>query len=593
MARMAWQSSPKFFFLAVVVTTVASLVPVVMAWVTKLLFDQIALIVAGGQIDSDYVIPLLVFNGILLFLSKMFPLVSHFIDSELGRHLEIDIQTSLYSKINDFAGIRYFESPKFHDLMRLSEQGAQMGPTLIVVTITALIGGTVTLLSFTVVVAAINMWLLVLLFVSGVPSLVIALRIGEQRVQLARQTSTEERKSMYYSSLLGDTDSANEMRLFGLGAYFIQKLVRSLRINHDAKRSQEIRELRLNSILEALASTVQLSAISIVIWQALRKLITIGDVTFFTSAIQNIQGALQTLVTGFSMLNESALFFQHYEKLLMLPQPIWISPRTTPVPTLQHGIQLRNVWFRYDDDLPWILKGVDLSIPAGSCLALVGLNGEGKSTIVKLLSRLYDVSHGEILWDGINIMLFDPSEYRERLGAVMQDFTRYELTAGENIGLGNLPHMQNPDLIRKAAAMGNVDGFIERLPERYDTVLSRWLLEDDSETGSDLSGGQWQRIAIARMFMRQADFIILDEPTSALDAEAEYEMYEQSKHMVAGRTSLLISHRFSTVRMANLIAVLANGRIVEYGSHQQLMDIPSSIYAGLFRKQAGRYGAAR
>ena len=225
-------------------------------------------------------------------------------------------------------------------------------------------------------------------------------------------------------------------------------------------------------------------------------------------------------------------------------------------------------------------------IPAGQCVALVGLNGAGKTTLVKLLARLYDPIRGQVLWDGIDIREFHPQELRERLAAIFQDFAHYDVTAQENIGLGNVDQIKNLDSIQRAAVKAGIDATIRGLPEGYGTVLSRWV--GGSSTWTDLSGGEWQKIALARMFMREADLLILDEPTAALDAEAECDLYDKFARPMAGRTSLLIPRMFSSVRMANMIAVLENGRVIECGSHEELLA-QGKTYARLYRMQADRY----
>lgn len=264
-----------------------------------------------------------------------------------------------------------------------------------------------------------------------------------------------------------------------------------------------------------------------------------------------------------------------------------MAERPQPVPTLQHGLELQNVSFRYHDDQPWVLQNVNLFIPAQACLALVGLNGAGKTTLVKLLLRFYDPTEGQILWDGMDIRRFDPQALRQQMGAIFQDFMRFDLTVQENIGLGDARYVASRERVQQAARRSGAHNMIQNLPHGYETELT--LMFANGKSPVDLSGGQWQKIALARLFMRQeADLLILDEPTAALDAEAEHDLFEHFVELVNGRTTLLISHRFSTVKMADCIAVLADGRIVEHGSHEDLLT-RGVQYARLYTLQAEKY----
>lgn len=285
-------------------------------------------------------------------------------------------------------------------------------------------------------------------------------------------------------------------------------------------------------------------------------------------------------------MNEGMLFFKQYTALLNMEQPLVVTSTPRPMPPLTQGITFRDVSFRYGKEHPWALRHVDLFLPANRCLALVGLNGAGKTTLVKLLARLYDPTEGQILWDGIDLREFDPLAYRQRLGAIFQDFSRYELSVQENIGLGNLERIEERSSIQKAAIKAGIHAHIERLPQDYHSLLSRWLAE--KQAGVDFSGGEWQKLALARMFVRDAEMLVLDEPTASLDAQAEYDLYCHFKELMQGHTCLLITHRFSTARMADLIAVLQDGHIREYGTHDALLAC-SGAYAQLYDMQAGSY----
>lgn len=304
--------------------------------------------------------------------------------------------------------------------------------------------------------------------------------------------------------------------------------------------------------------------------------LSVGDVTIFVAAIVGVQGALASLATAFARTHQALLLFGHYTAVVEAGPdlPVPREPRT--LPALRHGIELKDVWFRYSDDHPWVLRGIDLFLPYGTSLALVGLNGAGKSTLIKLLCRFYDPTRGAVLWDGVDLRDTEPAELRSRLGAVFQDYMNYDMTATENIALGDIFARPDHARIATAAARAGIAPQLAALPYGYDTLLSRIFFagtdRDDPETGVVLSGGQWQRLALARAFLRdRRDLMILDEPSSGLDAEAETEIHSSLKRHRSGRTSLLISHRLGAVREADAIAVLREGRIAELGSHDALM----------------------
>jgi ATP-binding cassette subfamily B protein len=331
---------------------------------------------------------------------------------------------------------------------------------------------------------------------------------------------------------------------------------------------------------------VSTAAFVIVVMQAFAGRLSLGDVALYTSAIASVQTALTSLVLALSRSNDSALFFNQYTKLLSLEQPLAVGDAQMPVLPLTSGITLHDVSFRYSEQHPWILRHVDLFLPAHQCLALVGLNGSGKTTLVKLLTRLYDPTEGQILWDGIDIRKFDPLELRRHMGAIFQDFSRYDLSVQENIGLGEVELVEDLSAVQKAAMKAGIHERITALPRGYQSILSKWLAQKDD--GVDFSGGEWQKLALARMFMRDSEMLILDEPTAALDAEAEYTLYQHFKELMQGHTSLLITHRFSTVRMADCIAVLENGRITEVGTHSDLIE-HERTYAKFYSMQAESY----
>jgi ATP-binding cassette subfamily B protein len=435
------------------------------------------------------------------------------------------------------------------------------------------------LISFLTVLVSFNPLLATIVMMAVLPQLILDLHMGRQRFQISYSNSPKQRFAFYYRQLLSRIDAVKELRLFNLGEHFLGKLLRTISDIHNSQRRQEQRQIKWQLIINLIHSLVGKVGFVIVVAQAFLGNISIGDVVLYTSAVASVQIALIGLFSTFSQLSESLLFFKQYTRLISLPPDLPIPTVPHPISPLKLGIEFRDVSFRYDEQYPWVLHHFNLTIPAGKCLALVGMNGAGKTTLVKLLTRFYDPTEGQILWDGIDIREFDPKALRQQVSAIFQDFTKYDLSAQENIGVGNIQHLENLARIKEAAQKADISNIIEDLPQGYQTPLSRWLTEN--EIGSDLSIGQWQKVAIARMWMRDASLLILDEPTSALDVKTEFAIYSQFVDLIEGQTCLLISHRFSTMNIANIIAVIENGRIVEYGTHRELLANGDS-YAKLY-----------
>jgi ATP-binding cassette subfamily B protein len=498
----------------------------------------------------------------------------------------LQVQLAIYRKINSLAGLAPFEDPLFHNTLQLSVRDSQTRPALTVRMLLSLGSSFVTLAAFMGVLLNLNPLLAALVILVAVPQLLVERKFARQRFRLGTEMSQDERRAIYYGHVLSAPHFIKELRLFNLADYFLKSLHHTqLDLNHRQQR-QEIRELRWQLGLALLTNLSAAAAYALVILQAFAGHFSLGDLMLYLSALGSVQQSLSAAAYGLGSMHESALFYSRYADVLALPDPLQSHAPLRPVPPLRSGIELRNVSFRYGVAQPWVLRNVDLVLPAGKCLGLVGLNGEGKTTLVKLITRLYDPTEGQILWDGVDIREFDPSQLRNCIAVMFQDYARYDLTIQENIGLGNLAHINNSKCVREAAIAAGIDHRIETLPRGYETMLSRSFGSDD--LGIDLSGGEWQKIALARMFLRDASVLVLDEPTAALDIQSEHELYHHFMSVTSKRTSLLISHRLSTVRMADLIAVLAGGCIIEYGTHEDLLN-HGGTYAKLYRMQADRY----
>jgi len=584
MLALATGSRPVATAVVLALEVAQGLLPLAAAWIAKVLFDLLGQSLSGegepvALASVAWVVALQA--AVLLLGQALTPLTAYF-QSEMARGVSLRVQEMVYRKVNGFAGLAYFEDPRFHDTLRLAQQGAEQRPLEALNVLTTLLRSLATLIGFTGALLALSPVLVLVVAVAAVPGLLVELKIGRQRFALALENSPVERRLLTYRLALSLDRFAKELRLFGLGEYFLRALLGLQSRLHEAQRTQQRSHLLLGTLPGALASLVSAGAFLFVVTQAFARRLTLGDVTLYTAAVSQMQSSVRTLLRGFAQLHESCLFFAQFERLLAMPQPLAMATSPTPVAPIEQGITFRNVSFRYGDDHPWVLRNLDLELPAGSCTALVGLNGAGKTTLVKLLTRLYDPTEGEILWDGTDLRDLDPEELRTHIGAVFQDFARYDLSARENIGVGDLSAMDDPERIRQAALQAGVAEVIERLPNGYETFLNRWLA--DGEPGAELSGGEWQKVAIARLFLRRAELLVLDEPTAALDAKAESELYDHFVELMTGRTTLLISHRFTTVRVADRIAVLDGGSIREEGTHRELMALGGS-YADLYRRQ--------
>jgi ATP-binding cassette subfamily B protein len=345
----------------------------------------------------------------------------------------------------------------------------------------------------------------------------------------------------------------------------------------------------VQSVLALLGAVVAGAGTVVVALNVAAGRSSVGDLVLFTGAVAGVQTGLSGVVLQLGEAGRAVRLFGHYLDVVGTHDDL---PAGTGAPSDTAAIELRDVWFRYSDDGPWVLRGVNLAIPAGAAVGLVGVNGAGKSTLVKLLCRFYDPQRGSITWDGVDLRELDVTGLRRRIGVVFQEFMAYDLTAAENIGIGQPDQLGDRGRIVEAARTARVADVLEALPHGYDTVLSR-THSDEERTGVTLSGGQWQRVALARCLMRtDAGLMILDEPTSGLDAEGEQRVHETVRRHAQGRTRLLISHRMAALRGADLIVTLAGGRIAEQGDHDELMDAGGE-YARLFRLQADGYQDVR
>ena len=584
MLRLAWQARPRFSLVAILLSLVQALLPVAAAWLLKLLLDAVVVYFETPAEQFFRYVVLFAAGYVVVFsLQKLVGPLEQYIKGELQRAIGLLVRGNVYRQTLSFAGIAYLENPQYHDLQTVSSQSVQSAPFMIADALSALVRAVSLLVSFLGLLLWLSPLLTVLVLLSAIPHLLIHLKFGRDRFKLSFDLSPLKRESFYFSFLLTGLDAAKELRLFGLQAYLFDKWQQVAAQSNEAERQLQYKEMGWQLLLELLAFAAMALAFFFILLGIFNRQLSVGDIALYSSALAGVQTGIVTLVRAIGQTSEVHLFFTQYENLQTMPQPIHISPRPQPIPPLRQGIEFRDVWFRYGDDASWVLQGISFTIPAHQCLALVGVNGAGKSTLVKLITRLYDPTKGQILWDGVDIREFDVAGYRRRLSTVFQDFVRYQLPVWENIGLGDVPHIDRRQQIMAAARQADIAGRIDALPNGYETQLSRWLAR--GQTGTDLSGGEWQKIAIARAFIREADLILLDEPTAALDSETESRLVQLLTQLKTGRTSLLISHRFSTVKLADRIVVMDTGRVSECGRHAELMAA-EKLYYRMYTAQA-------
>ena len=588
MIRVTWQAQPLCFAGLMGVLVVQGALPLASALLMKALFDLLSQSIfrRATPVPAQWVVLLLVAQAALLVTSFLLSPLNQYFNAELGRRLSLQLRTRLYQKFSSFVGLSYFEDPQFHNSIQMASVGAQMSPLQSLAALTSLIQGAITVIAFLGALIAFNPLLAVIVAGVALPYAYAQVRFGRQRFGVAFKNSPKERQADYYGQVLSIVTFAKEVRLFNLGEYFLKGFVQATRAIQSTQRAQQRREFRWQLPLALLASAISSGAFVVVILQAFSGHLSPGDVVLYTSAVTSTQSSLMGLAMAASQMNLSAMFYREYMTLLALPEALVLPASPRPIPPLVTGITVTNVSFRYSEQHPWVLRHLNLFLPVGECLALVGLNGAGKTTLVKLLTRFYDPTEGQILWDGIDVREFDPQELRWHIGAILQDFARYELTAQQNIGLGHVEQIEQLPKVEQAARKAGIHDRLATFPQGYQSFLGRSLATEG--VGIDLSGGEWQKIALSRMFMREAELLILDEPTASLDAQAEYELYAHFRTLMRGRTCLLITHRFSSVRMADSIVVIENGEVTESGTHNELIA-HNGTYATLYTMQAEHY----
>jgi ATP-binding cassette, subfamily B, bacterial len=569
--------------MSVVVMFASGIAPVALAWASRHMIDGITAhdraAVWTGVLGFGLV------GGAMAVLGQL----TRYLSQESRRRITLRTQVELFAAVAARPGLAELENPRFHDRLRLAQEGARFAPMEITSSLLAIGTAVITVAGFAATLLQWSLPVSGLIVLAAVPNLVARLRLTRLRGAMIERTAPHFRRQAFYSALLLDMRAAKEIRIFGLGSFLRGRMVHELRAAQVQERHQDRLGLRVDVALALLTALVSLAALALFATRVADGQGTAGDLVVVIAALGALQSSLAGVVQEFAGLGGLLMLFEHYADLTASAGGRQ-GRQVSPVAALREAVEFDDVWFRYSPGHDWVLRGVNLRVPRGSTLAIVGDNGAGKSTLVKLLCGFYTPTRGAVRWDGADIATLDPVSLRQRLSAAFQDFMSYELAARENVAVGDLSALDDEGRVRAAAAVAGVDGTLSALPDGYGTMLSRaYATDDDQGTGVVLSGGEWQRVALARSALRpDADVLLLDEPSSGLDVEAEHEIRRRLTELRRGRTCLLISHRLSTVRDADAIAVLRDGRILEQGTHRQLMAF-GGRYATLFRLQASGY----
>ena len=578
---LVWQTSHTLTIAFAALTLIAGLLPAAIAWVGQLIVDAVVLALADGSGPRE-TLQWVALEALLVLLvsaaQRGIALCQSLLRAQLGFRVNVMILEKALT-----LSVAQFEDASFYDKLTRARREASSRPLSLVNRTFALIQNGISLVSYAVLLFQFSGWAVLVLLLAGLPAFIAETRFSGDAFRLFRWRSADSRMQMYLETVLAREDHVKEVRLFRLGELLLGRYRDIFTRLFGEDRALTIRRESWGFILGIISTAAFYASYGWIAYSTITGQITLGEMTMYLLVFKQGQSAVSASLSAIGGMYEDNLYLSNLYEYLDQPST-QRHGRLKAGSKPGAGLSLREISFRYPGANDWALKNISLDIQPGESLALVGENGAGKTTLIKLLTGMYAPQEGEILLDGTPLDDWEEAALLSRFGVIFQDFTRYQLSVGENIGSGDVRYFEDEQRWANAANLGMAAPFIDRLPAGYDTQLGRWFAD-----GQELSVGQWQKMALSRAFMRQqADILILDEPTAAMDAAAEAEMFEHFQANASGKVTILISHRFSTVRRADQIAVLAAGRIIEQGSHEQLMAADGR-YASLFRQQAKGY----
>jgi ATP-binding cassette subfamily B protein len=581
--KLVWKSAKGWTVANIVISILRSFLPLSLIWLLKILIDTITkATVKGSAIPFDNILWLIIGVVIIYFLDEATSDFGNYIRKKQSLKLEVYMYGLLHAKAVKLDLIN-FERPEYFDCLSRASREAPWRPNSILNNLVAMLRGLISLVLMAGLITTLHWTLALLLLVANIPGIWLRLHYADILYNFQRQQTPEARKSSYFNWLITGDRPSREIRLFGLGNYFISLFKKSFL----KQKEEEINIIRKRTLIELISNLFKASALLITILfiarQTIEGKLSLGQMAMFLLAFRQGMIYIKDLFSSLAGLYEDSLFIGDTFEFLDLKENVIAVKPIVASTGLEKNIVAENLSFTYPGNASKTINNVSFEIKKGEIIALVGPNGAGKSTLVRLLCRLYDPDSGAVKYDDTDIRSIDPEEYRKLFSVVFQDFMLYNLTAGENIRLGSIDEDDPEEKIKASAVNSGIHELIANLPNGYDTLIGN--LFDNSR---ELSWGEWQKIALARSLFRDAPVLILDEPSSSLDADTEYDIFSRFREIVKGRTSILISHRFTNVSLADRIIVLDKGEIAETGTHDELMK-RGGIYFTMFSKQSSRF----
>jgi ATP-binding cassette, subfamily B, bacterial len=580
---MVWSANPRLCSLQIILHIVTSVIPVGLLWSINLVIDNIQ---KATVPNYGFLIILVTITITLTIGSFIINQIKGYYQYILRQQTEFDINQKICRKALEL-DLSYFEDADFYNKLKRAQGESSWRTASILYELFEAFENFVTVIGLLGLLFFLDPLVTIFMIMLASPLLITQNYFARRSYQLNRKQTADKREMGYLATLLTNDASAKEIKLFNLGGYLLSSYAQLHRVFLHQIITLKRRELVGNLLTTTLGLIGYVGAFVFVVLQAANRQISIGELTAYSAALLGVQRQLFSLVRNFSELYQDSLYLDDLRDFLttksLINHPTSLSTNAEITLPLQSGYSLKNISFSYPNSNKIILKNINLEIRPGEIIALVGENGAGKTTLVKLLCRLYDPTDGIISLNGTNLPDYKPESLYNNIGVIFQDFVRYMLSTKENIGFGDVDKIEDIDRIKLAAFKAGADEVVADLPKGFEHRLGT-LFEDSSQ----LSGGQWQRISLARAYMRDSAILILDEPTASLDACIEYETFQRFRELTAGKISILISHRFSNVRMADRIVVLENGEIVEQGTHDELLNLERH-YAKLFNMQASGY----